>query len=140
MTGHAWWYPIPRDGEQVPDYPPVYLGEVVAETIHFPADPVAERLAQPPAPEDLTVTFTADTSGFDDACRAAYQTLLEALGTGFTAVCPGCRRDTHWLDYDLGAESCRACLEVIPRLQKTTNGAWVDWAPHAPELHWRPTR
>jgi hypothetical protein len=89
---------------------------------------------------DLEITITADTTRWDDACRTAYQAVLRALGTHFTAVCPGCRRDTHWLDYDLEAESCRACLDVIPRLQLTMRTAHVDWAPISPELHWRTGR
>jgi hypothetical protein len=82
---------------------------------------------------DLEITFTADTTRWDDAKRQ----LLLALAVRFTAVCPGCRRDTHWLDYDLEAESCRACLDVIPRLQRTLRGAYVGWAPISPELHWK---
>ncbi|MDN3356063.1 DUF6221 family protein [Actinomadura sp. DC4] len=35
MSGQAWWYPAPRDGEAVPDYPPVYLGEINEDSIRL---------------------------------------------------------------------------------------------------------
>ncbi|MGH3376010.1 MAG: hypothetical protein ACRDP6_14825 [Actinoallomurus sp.] len=84
----------------------------------------------------VTVALSLDTTRWD----TAMQEILLALAVRFTAVCPGCRRETHWLEYDLGAESCRACLEVIPRLQRTVRGARVDWAPISPELHWKRDR
>lgn len=104
---------------------------------------MAERLAQLPGPENLTVTFTAATGRFNAAARRAHLNALAlslALGDRFTIACPSCRRATHCLDYDLAAGSCRTCLEVIPRLQATVRGAHVGWAAVRPELHWRPTR
>jgi hypothetical protein len=35
-----------------------------------------------------------------------------------TYRCPGCRRDVGRHEYDLAADSCRTCIEIIPRLQK----------------------
>ncbi|MGI5223562.1 hypothetical protein [Actinoallomurus sp. CA-142502] len=136
MTGSIWWHPGSSDGSPVPDHPPVYLGPAAGETLRFPTDETADRLVLPATPEHLTVTFTADTTSYEDGL----QRLLLALAVRFTAICPGCRRETHWLDYDLEAESCRACLEIIPRLQRIVAGAHVDWAPVRLELHWRPTR
>lgn len=102
---------------------------------------MAERLAQLPGLENLTVTFGVDTSRFDPAVRRAYLGTLAlsfAVGDRFTIACPGCRSETHCLDYDLAADSCRACLQVIPRLQRTVRGAHVGWGPIHPALHRRP--
>lgn len=85
---------------------------------------------------DLEITITADFTRWDAGVRR----VLLTLGTRYIVKCPGCRREVCCHEYNLSAESCRACLEVIPRLQKTMRGAWVDWAPASPELHWRSKR
>jgi hypothetical protein len=42
MSGQVWWYPAPREGEVVPDYPPVYLGEISDDVIRLSLEELRE--------------------------------------------------------------------------------------------------
>lgn len=66
----VWWFPAPREGEIVPDYPPVELTDQIISIDVEPAEPddadraLVARLLEPPPTDELVLTTAARRTCF----------------------------------------------------------------------------
>lgn len=64
--GSAWWAPLPRDGQVVPDYPPTELGPFVLEVEPSEGPEWARRLAEPLTTNEITIGNWPTEGGRED--------------------------------------------------------------------------